>query len=56
VQGFERLVEMLIEQGADVNAHGGDCGNALLAASWAGHEPLVEVLIKRGVNINAREG
>ena len=45
--GDEKLVELLLDKGADVNAQGGDYGNALYAASVGGHE-VVELLLGRG--------
>ncbi len=32
VEGYEKVVQMLIDAGADVNAQGGEYGNALQAA------------------------
>ena len=34
VSGHEKVVQMLLDQGADVNAQGGEYGNALQAASF----------------------
>ncbi|KAJ5710401.1 hypothetical protein N7488_004557 [Penicillium malachiteum] len=36
--GSEKVVQLLLEKGAEVNAQGGDYGNALQAASFGGHE------------------
>lgn len=38
---------MLLEKGANVNAQGGECGNALYAASWRGHEVAVQMLLEK---------
>jgi ankyrin repeat protein len=38
-------VKLLLEAGADVNAKGGDYGNALQAASSRGHESVVKLLL-----------
>ena len=46
------MVELLVKQGADVNAQGGVYGTALEAASIRGHEK-VELLVKQGADINA---
>jgi ankyrin repeat protein len=42
------VVELLLGQGADVNAQGGYYGNALQAASYQGHEKVVELLLGKG--------
>jgi hypothetical protein len=55
-QGQEKVVSMLIEAGADVNAQGGHYGNALQAASWDGQEKVVSMLIERGADVNAQGG
>ena len=41
-------MQMLIDAGVDVNAQGGECGNALAAASVRGHERVVQMLIGAG--------
>ncbi|CUS15221.1 unnamed protein product, partial [Tuber aestivum] len=33
-QGSESVVQLLLERGAEVNAKGGHCGNALRAAKF----------------------
>lgn len=38
--GDEKVVQMLLDRGADVNAQGGDHGNALQAASQGGYETV----------------
>ena len=48
--------QLLLENGADVNARGGYLGNALYAASSEGHEAIVTLLLARGVDVNARGG
>lgn len=52
----KRMVELLLKEGADVNAQGGKLGNALQAASRAGSEDIIELLLKNGANINAHGG
>jgi ankyrin repeat protein len=54
--GHEKVVEMLLDIGADVNAQGGDFGNALQAASGGGHEKIVQMLLDRGADVNAQGG
>jgi ankyrin repeat protein len=43
---------MLLDKGAEVNAQGGDYGNALNAASKEGHEKIVQMLLDKGADIN----
>ena len=43
IEGHEQVVSLLLERGADVNAQGGECSNALQAASDGGHEKVVEM-------------
>jgi ankyrin repeat protein len=42
--------------GADVNAQGGQYGNALQAASLEGYERVALMLIAAGANVNAQGG
>jgi ankyrin repeat protein len=51
-----KTVEMLLDKGADVNAQGGDYGNALQAASSEGHEQVVKLLLNKGADVNAQGG
>jgi hypothetical protein len=39
---------MLLDKDADVNAQGGEYGNALYAASLGGHEAVVKMIVARG--------
>ena len=41
---------MLLDKGAEVNAQGGDYGNALQAASAGGYEQVVMMLHAAGAN------
>jgi ankyrin repeat protein len=50
------IATLLIERGADVNAQGGEYGNALQAASLQGHTEVATLLIERGADINAQGG
>jgi ankyrin repeat protein len=47
-------VTLLLEKGADVNAQGGDYGNALYAASNRGHDSVVTLLLEKGADVNAQ--
>ena len=42
-----KVVELLLDEGADANARVGRFGNALYAASFNGHEKVVELLVDR---------
>ncbi|KAF2679335.1 hypothetical protein K458DRAFT_347022, partial [Lentithecium fluviatile CBS 122367] len=52
--GHCRTVTLLVEKGADVNAQGGQYGNALQAASAKGHEPIAKLLVEKGADVNAQ--
>ncbi|KIX01149.1 uncharacterized protein Z518_08874 [Rhinocladiella mackenziei CBS 650.93] len=54
--GHAKVVQTLLERGADVNAQGGEHGNALQAASEGGHEKVVQMLLERGADVNAQGG
>ena len=54
--GHKEVVETLLQHGADVNAQGGICGNALQAASQNGHEKMVQLLLQWGADVNAQGG
>jgi ankyrin repeat protein len=51
-----KTVRLLLEKNADVNAQGGEFGNALQAASARGHEQMVELLLKNNADVNAQGG
>ena len=49
--GLTEIVSLLIvEAGADVNAQGGEYGNALQAASYGGCDKTIELLLSKGAN------
>ncbi|KAJ7278167.1 hypothetical protein C8J57DRAFT_1576462 [Mycena rebaudengoi] len=50
------MVQLLISQGANMNAEGGRYGNALQAASKGGHEAVTQLLLDQGANVNAQGG
>lgn len=54
--GNERMVELLMTSGADVNAQGGSYGNPLQTAIYYGHTTIVELLLKRGADVNTQGG
>jgi ankyrin repeat protein len=50
------VVQMLLDEGAEVNAQGGHYGNVLQAASSGGHEKVVQMLLNKGAEVNAQGG
>ncbi|KAF7516056.1 hypothetical protein PCG10_002500 [Penicillium crustosum] len=47
---------MLLGAGADINAQGGEYGNALQAAAWHGSPETVQILLGAGADVNAQGG
>ncbi|KAI7761726.1 hypothetical protein LZL87_013576 [Fusarium oxysporum] len=54
--GLVEAARNLITEGADVNAQGGDYGNALYAASYEGHQEVVRLLLDKGADVNVQGG
>jgi hypothetical protein len=52
--GLNMTTRLLLDKDADVNAQGGDGGNALQAASARGHEQVVKMLLDNGADVNAQ--
>jgi ankyrin repeat domain-containing protein 50 len=52
--GLIEVVKLLLDESADVNAHGGRLGNALQAASARGHQQVVKLLLDEGADVNAQ--
>jgi hypothetical protein len=55
-EGLAQAVSAILDVGAEVNAQGGDYGNALQAASSGGHEKVVQMLLAAGAEVDAQEG
>ncbi|KAI1478326.1 ankyrin repeat-containing domain protein [Daldinia eschscholtzii] len=53
---LEYPVIMLLRSGADVNAQGGEYGNALQVALVGRHEKIVQILLDNGADVNAQGG
>jgi Ankyrin repeats (3 copies) len=54
---IEHIVEMLLENGADVHAKSGPFGCALQAAAAAGdNEAAIKLLLERGASIRRQDG
>lgn len=54
VNGYEDMVQQLLDRGANPNAQGGKYGNALHAASKRGYGRAVELLLDHGADVNAQ--
>ncbi|KAL9100922.1 MAG: hypothetical protein Q9163_003758 [Psora crenata] len=54
--GHKKIVQMLLEKGADVNAEGGHYSNALSAASANGYDKVIQILVDNGADINTQGG
>ncbi|KAF5333028.1 hypothetical protein D9758_017222 [Tetrapyrgos nigripes] len=54
--GYFHIVKVLVENGADVNAEGGDYGFALQAAALWGDLDIVKYLVEKGADVNAKGG
>jgi ankyrin repeat protein len=54
--GNDVIAKLLIGNGADVNAEGGQYKNALQATSWKGSEQIVKLLLDNGVDVNVQGG
>ncbi|KAF4819150.1 Ankyrin-3 [Colletotrichum siamense] len=50
------IVTRLLDEGADVNLRGAQCGNALLAAAEGGDLDIVELVLNKGADVNAERG
>ncbi|EFQ99323.1 ankyrin repeat-containing protein [Nannizzia gypsea CBS 118893] len=51
--GFAAIVQILLDNGADINLTDSSGSNALIAASFNGCEEIVHLLLDRGAEINA---
>jgi ankyrin repeat protein len=56
MEGLESATAVLISKGADINAKGGRCSDALQAACSEGREKLAAMLLEKGADINAEGG
>ncbi|KAH8621149.1 HET-domain-containing protein [Alternaria alternata] len=54
--GFSTVTRLLLDAGADVNAQGGEYGNALQAASERGYVQVAKLLLDAGADVNAQGG
>ncbi|KAF4419061.1 hypothetical protein FACUT_11591 [Fusarium acutatum] len=54
--GLAGAARDLMTEGADVNAQGGEYGNALQAASYYSKLEIVQLLLQKGADVNAQGG
>ena len=52
--GYNKIVQMLLENGANVDAQDGLYGNALIIASSMGYDEIVQMLLENGADVNAQ--
>jgi ankyrin repeat protein len=55
-RGYINILEILYDEGVDINGPGGDYGTALQAAAAHGHEAIVVGLLERNADVNLRGG
>ena len=53
--GHERVVELLIQRGAEVNLQNSEGATALMGAAYYGYARVVDMLLQRGVEINLQD-
>lgn len=56
IGGHPKMVNMLLDLGANVNARAGKYGYALQAAAWKGNKEIVRILLRHGANVHAQGG
>ena len=54
IRGQSKVVELLVQHGADVNAKNNDGGTSLHAAAFLGRVEIVKLLVQHGADINAK--
>lgn len=52
--GNESIVQMLPENGADANSHGGEHGNALQTTTYFKDENIIRLLLENGADMNSQ--
>ena len=51
-EGNEKIMSLLLDRGADINAVGGTYGTALSAAAYRGREMIVSLLLDQGADVH----
>jgi len=54
--GRDKIAQMLLASGADVNARDGEGKTALMWAAWKGDDSIVRTLLANGADLNAAPG
>ena len=53
-EGPEDIAQMLLENGTEIDAEGGEYGNSLQAACYHGYEKVVQVMLEMGARVNVQ--
>lgn len=53
-RGYQAIVQLLLEKGADVHVQGGCNMTALQAALRGGHKAIVQLLLEKGADVHAQ--
>lgn len=56
VRGYEKIVQLLIDNNADVCAEGGDNGSAFQAALAGGNKKVIQLLLDINADVKAQDG
>jgi ankyrin repeat protein len=56
INGHQEIVQLLLNEGANIDASGERYGTALQAASYVGFQEIVQLLLNEGANIDASGG
>lgn len=56
IGGSKEVIQLLIDNGADINAQSGLYGSSLQAASMAGDEKVVQQLLDNGASVSIQSG
>jgi ankyrin repeat protein len=54
-EGFDEMVSLLIEFGANVNGHNAEGTSALMSACQAGHAETARILVQHGAAVNSTD-